>query len=391
MVILSNRFRILFSFSLYLFLSMNILYSNDLNVSAMRDPKTIKDKVNKGFDVNTKRKEDGYTLLHYAAELGNVDLTKFLIAKGASLNVPMKDGTTPLATAIGFSKNEIIKLLLEEGVDPNYVLGERNYNRTHFHYFITKIRKFDPNLFTLFLTKGANIESKDSFTETPLITLSSSEFQFLDHTKALLGARANIDAQTKFGITPLMGAVFSRNVPLIEELIRLGANLELENSDGNTALLAMINMGNYHPDKPKIFQKLIDAKSNVNHKNAEGNTALHLSVIGDSLEILSILTKQNIDSSIRNAKGITALEQAITNENWPATKILLSVETEIDGWDKYGATKLHSAILNEKYELIELLLDAGADMQKKDKWGKTAIEFAERQNNPKVLKLLKKE
>lgn len=391
MVTQLSRIQFVFSLVLYLFFSLNLLYANDLNLSVMRDPKTIKDKVNKGFDVNTKRNEDGYTLLHYAAELGNVDLTKFLITKGASLNVPMKDGTTPLAIAIGFSKNEIIKLLLEEGVDPNYVLGEKNYNRTHFHYYTTKIRKLDPSLFSLFLSKGANIEAKDSFTETPLLTLSSSEYQFLDHTKALLGAGANIDAQTKFGITPLMGAVFSRNVPLMEELIRLGANLELENSDGNTVLLAMINMGNYHPDKPKIFQKLIDAKANGNHKNAEGNTALHLSVIGDSLEILSLLTKQNIDSSIRNAKGITALEQAIINENWQATKILLSVETDIDGWDKYGATKLHSAILNEKFELIQLLLDAGANPQKKDKWGKTAIEFAERQNNPKVLKLLKKE
>ncbi|TGL18619.1 ankyrin repeat domain-containing protein [Leptospira levettii] len=391
MVIQRTQIHCFLVFFLYVILSLNIIYANDLNISSMRDPKTIKEKVNKGFDVNTKRNEDGYTLLHYAAELGNIDLAKFLISKGAGLNVPMKDGTTPLATAIGFSKNEMIKLLLEEGVDPNYVLGERNYNRTHFHYYITKIRKFDPNLFSLFLSKGANIESKDSFTETPLITLASSEFQFLEHTKALLDARANPNAQTKFGITPLMGAVFSRNFPLVQILIRQGSNIELENTDGNTVLLAMINMGNYHPDKPKLFQILLDANANVNHTNAEGNSALHLCVIGDSLEILSILTKQNIDSSIRNSKGITALEQAITNENWPATKLLLAIETDINGWDKYGATKLHSAILNEKYELIQLLLDAGADPQKKDKWGKTAIEFAERQNNPKVLKLLKKE
>lgn len=391
MVTQLSRTQFVFSFVIYLSFSLNLLFANDLNLSVMRDPKTIKDKVNKGFDVNTKRNEDGYTLLHYAAELGNTDLAKFLITKGASLNVPMKNGTTPLATAISFSKNEIIRLLLEQGVDPNYVLGERNYNRTHFHFFITKIRKLDPSLFSLFLSKGANLETTDSFTETPLITLASSEFKFIDHTKALLDAGANINAQTKFGVSALMNSVFSKNFVLVEELIRRGANLELETSEGNTALLAMINMGNYHPDKPKLFQMLLDAKANENHKNAEGNTALHLSVIGDSLEILSLLTRQNIDSSIRNAKGVTALEQAIINENWQATKILLSVETDIDGWDKYGATKLHSAILNEKYELIQLLLDAGANPKKKDKWGKTAIEFAERQNNPKVLKLLKKE
>ncbi|TGL65379.1 ankyrin repeat domain-containing protein [Leptospira jelokensis] len=391
MVIPSIRIITITNLILFLLLQTNRMDANDLNLSQMRDPKTIKEKVNKGFDVNTKRSEDGYTLLHYAAELGNVDLTKFLIAKGASLNVPMKDGNTPLAIAISFSKNEIIRLLLEQGVDPNYALGEKNYNRTHFHYFMTKVRKFDPSLFALFLTKGANLETKDSFTETPLITLASSEFKFIDHTKALLDAGANTNAQTKFGVTALMNSIFSRNFVLVEELIRRGANLELETSEGNTALLAMINMGNDHLEKPKLFQMLLDAKANVNHKNFEGSTALHLSVIGNSLEILTILSQQNVDSSIKNNKGVTALDQAIINENWQATKILLTIEKDIDGLDKYGSTKLHSAILNEKYELIQLLLDAGADPQKKDKWGKTAIEFAERQNNPKVLKLLLKE
>ncbi|TGM01956.1 ankyrin repeat domain-containing protein [Leptospira jelokensis] len=391
MVIPSIRIITITNLILFLLLQTNRMDANDLNLSQMRDPKTIKEKVNKGFDVNTKRSEDGYTLLHYAAELGNVDLTKFLIAKGASLNVPMKDGNTPLAIAISFSKNEIIRILLEQGVDPNYALGEKNYNRTHFHYFMTKVRKFDPSLFALFLTKGANLETKDSFTETPLITLASSEFKFIDHTKALLDAGANTNAQTKFGVTALMNSIFSRNFVLVEELIRRGANLELETSEGNTALLAMINMGNDHPDKPKLFQMLLDAKANVNHKNFEGSTALHLSVIGNSLEILTILSQQNVDSSIKNNKGVTALDQAIINENWQATKILLTIEKDIDGLDKYGSTKLHSAILNEKYEFIQLLLDAGADPQKKDKWGKTAIEFAERQNNPKVLKLLLKE
>ncbi|ABZ92643.1 Ankyrin repeat protein [Leptospira biflexa serovar Patoc strain 'Patoc 1 (Ames)'] len=390
MVIPSIRFQTFISV-LIIFLSLNTMDANDLNLSVMRDPKTIKEKVNKGFNVNTKRNEDGYTLLHYAAELGNVDLAKFLITKGADLNVPMKDGNTPLATAISFSKTEIIRLLLEQGVDPNYALGESSYKRTHFHFFMTKVRKFDPTLFQLFLEKGANLESKDSFSETPLLTIASSEFKFIDHAKVLLDAGANIDAQTKFGVTSLMNAVFSKNFVLVEELIRRGANLELETSEGNTALLAMINMGNYHSDKPKLFQILLDAKANVNHQNREGNSALHLSVIGDSLEILSILTKQNVDSSFKNSKGITALEQAIINENWSATKLLLTIEKDIDGLDSYGSTKLHSAILNEKYELIQLLLDAGANPQKKDKWGKTAIEFAERQNNPKVLKLLLKE
>ncbi|EMY69166.1 ankyrin repeat domain-containing protein [Leptospira vanthielii] len=45
----------------------------------------------------------------------------------------------------------------------------------------------------------------------------------------------------------------------------------------------------------------------------------------------------------------------------------------------------------DKPKLFQILLQAGADPQTKDQWGKSAIEFAERQNNPKVLGLLKHE
>ncbi|MDV4198077.1 ankyrin repeat domain-containing protein, partial [Salmonella enterica subsp. enterica serovar 1,4,5,12:i:-] len=89
---------------------------------------------------------DGYTLLHYAAELGNTDLTKFLLSKGAKPNEAMVRGNTPLSTAIGFDKTEIIKILLEAGVDPNYKLGESDYHRSHFHYYMVKTRKFEPNI-----------------------------------------------------------------------------------------------------------------------------------------------------------------------------------------------------------------------------------------------------
>ncbi|MBM9548307.1 ankyrin repeat domain-containing protein [Leptospira sp. 201903074] len=367
------------------------LMATELDLSKMRDPKTIKDKVNKGLDTNAKRSVDGYTLLHYAAELGNADLTKFLLSKGANANEAMIRGNTPLSTAIGFEKTEIIKILLEAGVDPNYQLGESDYHRSHFHYYMIKTRKFDPTIFRLFISKGANLETTDSFTETPLISASEIDFKFIHHAKNLMDARANINAQTKFGKTPLMVSVFVRHFALVEEFIKRGANIELEDSDGNTVLLAMINMGNDTTDKPKLFQILLYAGANPNHQNKEGNTALHLSVIGHSFAILELLTKQNVDPSLRNQKGVTALGQAVINENWKATKILLTIEKNINGLDKYGSTMLHSAILNEKLELIKLLLEAGADPQTKDQWGKSAIEFAEKQNNPKVLGLLKRE
>ena len=55
-----------YNFLILISLAINVS-ATELDISKMRDSKTIMDKVNKGFDVNAVRAEDGYTLLHYAA------------------------------------------------------------------------------------------------------------------------------------------------------------------------------------------------------------------------------------------------------------------------------------------------------------------------------------
>jgi len=373
--------------TLFLFL-ISQLQAGDLDISKMRDPKVIIEKVNKGLDVNSVRVSDGYTLMHYAAELGNLELASFLLKKGSKQNPIMKSGTTPLSLAITYDKKEMIRWLLESGVDPNFKLGSIDSFRTHFHFYIGKIRKFDKTTFDLFLTKGADLESRDFYTDTPLITASQLDFSVRELVKSLIDSGANLKAENKFGKTALMSAVFIQNIDLIKTLLAAGAPVDQQDKEGNSALLAMINMGSgidSDKRKPEIIQILLQAEANIDLTNNDGNTALHEAVIGKKQEILRILSENNPNASIQNRKGKTALDQSIINENWDAVKMLLKIEKDIDRLDSYGSTMLHSAILNEKVELIKLLLDAGANKEAKNKWGKTCSEFAKSQGNAKIL------
>ena len=379
-----------YNFLILISLAINVS-ATELDISKMRDSKTIMDKVNKGFDVNAVRAEDGYTLLHYAAEMGDDKLVKFLISKGSEINPIMTRGNTPLSTAIAFRKKEAVRALLEAGVDPNYILGQDDYIRSHFHFYINKERKIDKAIFDLFISKGANLETRDFFDETPLITAAGLEYSMTDNAKYLLKAGADIQAENKHGKTALMTAVFSQNMELIKTLLKAGAPVDQKAKDGNTALVAMIGMGQEREkEKIAIMKILLDAGANINEPNKEGDTALHECIKSKwYVEMLKFLVSKNPDSSIKNAKGKTALDQAIINENMEATKILLKIEKDINRLDSYGSTMLHSAILNEKYELVKLLLEAGADKAAKDKWGKSAVEFAERQGNQRMIELLR--
>ena len=55
------------------------------------------------------------TPLHYAAEFGHIKVTKFLIEKGANIEVENEDGNTPLHEAVDGGHFEVVKYLIEKG------------------------------------------------------------------------------------------------------------------------------------------------------------------------------------------------------------------------------------------------------------------------------------
>lgn len=71
-----------------------------------------------------EKNDSGTTPLEVAAFEGNIEICKFLIEKGANVNNVSNEGVTPLFQAIDQSEShEVVKLLLENGADPNLMCG----------------------------------------------------------------------------------------------------------------------------------------------------------------------------------------------------------------------------------------------------------------------------
>ncbi len=72
----------------------------------------------KGANVNaqlTGADAAGWTALMFAANNGKLDLVKYLISKGADVNLKAKDGTSALSWAVKEKYDEIIKILKAKG------------------------------------------------------------------------------------------------------------------------------------------------------------------------------------------------------------------------------------------------------------------------------------
>ena len=96
----------------------NASLETPMMLAAHRNRKDLVEKlVARGAEVNRK----GWTALHYAASVGNVEIVKLLLDSSAYIDAESPNQTTPLMMAARSKKREVCKLLIEEGADPSLI------------------------------------------------------------------------------------------------------------------------------------------------------------------------------------------------------------------------------------------------------------------------------
>ena len=83
------------------------------------DLRAVKEQLANGVDINAGDSEFGVTALSWAALLGDTEIAKFLIEKGADVNAKSRDGSTPLHSAAFLGRAEFAELLIQKGADVN--------------------------------------------------------------------------------------------------------------------------------------------------------------------------------------------------------------------------------------------------------------------------------
>jgi ankyrin repeat protein len=84
-----------------------------------------------GAALEDKANVSGATPLMVAAEENHVAVAELLIARGADVNIPDRDGFTPLSQAWAKKRTEMVRLLKRHGAtcQPVEILGSEDYYR----------------------------------------------------------------------------------------------------------------------------------------------------------------------------------------------------------------------------------------------------------------------
>lgn len=175
--------------------------------------------------------------LHRAIVLNDTNNAVELIKHDKSVVSKENDkGRTPLVVAVIYSREELIRSILEAGADPNQVSTDGSTALTEAAY------KGILSIIELMLKYGAKVDLPQKQGWTPvLFAVNQNNYPA---TKLLIKNSANVNKKNDKGATPLQLASMNGHTAITRLLLEHGANPDLQDNDGKTPLM-LAALGGY--------------------------------------------------------------------------------------------------------------------------------------------------
>ena len=251
--------------------------------------------------------------------------------------------------------------------------------------FLDAVHNKDVKKINLLLGQGANVNAREPINGYFALQYAIN-WPDLALVKLLLDKGANVDLADDGGTTALIEAVGGDSpeyTAIVKLLIERGANVH---ANHDAAILRAVRDAD-----PEVVRLLLakGAPANAPSEDRDGNTVLMEAASGGSVETLSLILNAGADIRATNNDGQTALMKAVALDHrynpsarLPMIELLLNKGADINAKDKDGRTPLlHSVVQHMSEaggiishpEVVKLLLERGADIKASDARGNNAL------------------
>eukprot|EP00026_Physarum_polycephalum_P001993 Phypoly_transcript_01997.p1 GENE.Phypoly_transcript_01997~~Phypoly_transcript_01997.p1 ORF type:complete len:941 (-),score=242.88 Phypoly_transcript_01997:116-2938(-) len=207
---------------------------------------------------------ENQTLLHYACEFGQRDITKYLLGKGLDVNAKNKFGWTPIILAVCHGHLTVAsELCRKDDIDMSPKIPNSSRNVLHFLG-----RHWSPDVVYALLQKCNSdvINAKDHQGDSPLhrVCIHGN----VDCVKALVARSADVNLQNIHGETPLHYASRAGIEEIVSYLIDNGADTSIKGKYGTYQDVANSSAGS-----PPISEDLDGTSSSSSVRLAHSSSA----------------------------------------------------------------------------------------------------------------------
>lgn len=313
-------------------------YSQDLiQVVQLNDIPTVMLLVENGADINQTDRM-GFTPLHIAAWNGYVELTEYLLQKGANPNVLSQSGNTPLK----FANPAITKLLLRYGALTNNTAPP-----------VPELR-YTPNIYTESSSPRPRVINR--VVSNFIAGSSYPEKSYNILKKLSLEQSLKVHNWDKNGNNSLHRAAQNGNLERVKLLVKSGIDPNSRNNNGDTALRFAAENGHL-----EVIQYLVEQEGvDINARNNSGTSPLTVASLKNNPKIVNYLT--HLGANV-NATATAFVRRIREGEG--------EVDTTVEGW-----TPLMAAAQMGDNKTIQALLDANADLNATDNDNWNALMYA---------------
>lgn len=370
---------------------------------------------NKVEDIN-EQDENGDTILHNILKYSGQELLAIEILKYPSININIKnnyDESIFYIAACKATNKEIFLKILAKGANINEYSEDDDNSLLH-----SAVNCTNESAILFFIKNGIDINRMNRSGATPLILLAEKEKWFnYDIAEILLENGANINLKNNDGNSALHYLVRDK-IENVELLLKYDADVNIVNNDNETPILTAVLYGG----KQEVIELLIRYKADINIANNSGKTPLFYAIEKNNLDIAKILILAGADATIKDLEGNSAYKLALINNykniysliekniiqnktddnnieelfmrackngNFGVVEMLISKNNlDITYVDDDGRTPLHYVARIGKVSIGEFLIKQGININYRDKFEQTALHFATSARQKNMVELL---
>ncbi|MGD9591619.1 MAG: ankyrin repeat domain-containing protein [Candidatus Berkiella sp.] len=280
-----------------------------------------------------RRNNKGETGLHLACQRQDFAMVKAFIDNQAQIVVSDKEGNLPLHVAASHNSYDIALLLCEEGKRRNQQL-EQSYlpsflleakfnvhakNNTHQNPYRIARTKDHQAVMQLLAKHGG----QDNYEIAKNYLLQNKTEDFEKYIKQHPYVLKDKNEQGETLLHCLIMCLNSDEDRLIQIMLKLGADINCTNNEGQTPLHYLSMRGYHHSQGTTLLTTLLNMGAKINQPCVKGLIALHYAVAQDNLYVIDFLIQRGANLNWMSRDGIQPLHMAALCQKNTAFKHLI--------------------------------------------------------------------